>query len=73
MRSLDRLEQQKRLRRQKENRPQPDEELEEEVELPRFIPLNQRKSTFDDSAGRSFGGINTARSVFDRQAAIHTE
>nr|DAI66056.1 MAG TPA: hypothetical protein [Caudoviricetes sp.] len=73
MRSLDRLEQQKRLRRQKENLPQPDEELEEELELPRFIPLNQRKSAFDDSAGRSFGGINTAQSVFDRQAAIHTE
>ena len=73
MRSLDRLEQQKRLKRQKQNRPQPDEELEEELEQPKFIPLNKRKSAFDRGDDTTFGGINTARSVFDKQAVFHTE
>ncbi len=73
MRSLERLEQQKRLERQKRNIPPADEEMEAELEHPRFVPLNQRKNVFDDSAGKTFGGINTAPSVFERQAAIHTE
>ena len=73
MRSVDRLEQQKRLRRQKNSVPPPDEETEEELERPRFIPLNQSKSAFDDGAEKTFGGINTAPSAFDRKAVFHTE
>lgn len=72
MRSVDRLEQQRRMKRQQKNLPPPDEETEEEMEFPRFIPLNKNKSAFDDGPGRNFGGINTAPSVFDRQAAIKT-
>ena len=74
MRSLDRLEQQRRVKKQKQRSlPPPDEETEEEMELPRFIPLNKTKSAFDDNAGRIFGGINTAPSVFDRQTSIRTD
>ena len=73
MRSVDRLEQQKRIKRQKKNLPPPDEEMEEEMECPRFIPLNERKSVFDSGAGKTFGGINSAPSVFDRKAVFHTE
>lgn len=73
MRSIDRLEQQKRIKRQKKNLPPPDEEMEEESERPRFIPLNERKSVFDGGAGKTFGGINSVPSVFDRKAVFHTE
>lgn len=72
MRSLDRLEQQKRLKRQKKNLPPPDEEMEEELERPRFLPLNQSKTAFDRSAEKAFGGINSTPSVFDRKAVFHT-
>ena len=47
-------------------------EMEEELEFPRFIPLNKAKSVFDQDDNRKFGGINTAPSLFDQQAAIHT-
>lgn len=73
MRSLDRLEQQKRLKRQKRNVPPPDEETEEELERPRFVPLNQTKNAFDDGAEKTFGGINSAPSVFDRKAVFRTK
>lgn len=73
MRSLDRLEQQKRMKRQKKNIPPPDEETEEEMNFPKFVPLNRAKSAFDDDSGKTFGGINTAPSVFDRGAVFHTE
>ena len=73
MRSLERLEQQKRLKRQKQNVPPPEEELEEEMEFPHLAPLNETRSIFDVSADKRFGGINTAPSVFDRQSAIHTD
>lgn len=73
MRSVDRLEQQKRIRQRKRNLPPPDEELEEELEQPRFVPLNTAKSVFDSDAARTFGGIDTAPSVFDRKALFHTE
>lgn len=72
MRSLDRLEQQKRLKRQKRNIPPPDEETEEELERPRFLPLNQTRTAFDDRADRVFGGINSAPSVFDGKALFRT-
>lgn len=73
MRSLERLEQQKRIKRQKKNLPPPDEETEEELELPRFVPLNKVKSAFDGGADRTFGGINSAPSVFDKGAVFHTD
>lgn len=73
MRSLERLEQQKRLKRQKRNLPPPDEETEEELEQPRFVPLNQAKTAFDDGAEKAFGGINSAPSVFDRKAVFRTD
>lgn len=68
MRSIDRLEQQRRVKQQKRNLPPPDEEIEDELELPRFVPLNQSKSAFDSGTERAFGGINTAPSVFSRTA-----
>ena len=73
MRSVDRLEQQKRIRQRKRNLPPPDEEMEEELERPRFVPLNAAKSAFDHDAAQTFGGINSAPSVFDRKAVFHTE
>lgn len=73
MRSLERLEQQKRIKRQKKDLPPPDEETEEELELPRFVPLNKAKSAFDGGADRTFGGINSAPSVFDKGAVFHTD
>lgn len=72
MRSLERLEQQKRLKRQKQNVPPPDEETEEELERPRFVPLNKAKNAFDDGADKTFGGINTAPSVFDQKATFYS-
>lgn len=73
MRSVDRLEQQKRIKRQRKNLPPPDEETEEEMQYPRFIPLNERKSAFDGSADKTFKGINSELSVFERKAVFHTE
>ena len=73
MRTLEQLEQSKKKRSRTLPRPAPEEELEEELERPQFIPLNKVKSIFDDGPGRTFSGINTAPSVFERQAAIHTE
>ena len=74
MEALEQLERKKRLQQQKQrqNPPAPQEEMEEELEFPRFIPLNQAKSVFDQDDNRKFGGINTAPSLFDQQAAIHT-
>lgn len=73
MRSLERLEQQKRIKRQKKNLPPPDEETEEELDFPRFVPLNKAKSAFDGGSDKTFGGINSDPSVFDRGAVFHTE
>lgn len=73
MRSVDRLEQQKRLKRQRQALPPPDEETEEEMERPRFTALNVAKNAFDAGAERTFGGINTVPSVFDRKAIFHPD
>ena len=73
MRSVDRLEQQKRLKRQRQNVPPPDEETEEELARPRFVPLNKEKDVFDRGAVQTFGGLNTAPSVFDRTAVFRTK
>lgn len=70
MRSIDRLEQQRRLKQQKKNLPPPDEEMEEEMEFPKFRPLNQSKSAFDENLDKNFGGINTAPSIFEKTAVF---
>lgn len=72
MRSVDRLEQQRRVKRQrKQNLPVVEEELEEEMERPQPMFLNRNKSVFDTGTGNGQGGINTTPSVFDRQAVFH--
>lgn len=71
MRTVERLEKQRKLRQQKRNLPQPDEEMEEELERPSFVPLNQKKSMFDSGADKTFGGINTAPSIFSKTAVFH--
>ena len=72
MRSIDRLEQQRRMKRRKQNMPPPDDEMEEEMDRPRPMFLNRNKSAFDTGTGNGRDGINTAPSVFDRQAVFHT-
>lgn len=72
MRSVERLEKQKQLKRQQLNRPEPDMEMEEEMEFPQFVPMNKMRNAFDDR-DKHFGGINTAPSVFDQKAVIRTE
>ena len=72
MRSIDRLEQQRRMKRQKNNLPPPDEEMEEEMDRPRPLFLNKNRSAFDTGAGNGQGGINTAPSAFDRHAVFRT-
>lgn len=74
MRSVDRLELQRRLKRQAaQKREQPDEETEEELDRPRFVPLNLAKSAFDEGADKTFGGINTAPSAFAKWAAFRSD
>ena len=72
MRSIDRLEQQRRVKKQKNNLPPPDEEMEEEMERPTPIFLNRNKSAFDTGTGNNQGGINNAPSVFESQAVFRT-
>lgn len=62
-----------RLKRQKKGLPPPGKEAEDGMELPRFVPLNRAKSTFDNGSGKAFGGINTAPSAFDKGAVFRTE
>lgn len=71
MRTVERLEKQRKLRQHKRNLPPPDEETEEELERPSFVPLNQNKSMFDSGADKTFGGINTAPSIFSKTAVFH--
>ena len=49
--------------------PADDDETDEYMERRRQPFLNEMKSVFDQN---SFDGINTAGSVFDRQAVFHT-
>ena len=73
MRSVDRLEQQRRMKQQKrKNSLLTDEEAEEEMERPKPMFLNRNKSAFDSGTGNGQGGINNAPSVFDRQAVFRT-
>lgn len=72
MRSIERLEHNRRIDAQKHRQPSPDEETEDELTLPVFVPLNTAASIYDRNAEKRFGGINTAPSVFDRDAVFHT-
>lgn len=61
-------------RKKKLRRPSPqDEEMEQEMDYPRFVPLNIRKSVFDTDQGNRTQGINTMPSVFQRKAVFHTD
>lgn len=68
---LDQRMEEQRKKKQRQP-PPPDDEMEEELERPAFVPLNKSKSVFDTAQGNRTGGINTAPSVFDRQAVFHT-
>lgn len=70
MRNVDRLEQHRQLRQRKQELPLLDEETEEEMASPRFVPLDRRKSVFDSGMDKTFGGINTAPSVFTKTAVF---
>lgn len=72
MRSIERLEHNRRIDAQKHRQPSPDEETEDELTHPVFVPLNTAASIYDRNAEKRFGGINTAPSVFDRGAVFHT-
>jgi len=74
MRSIDRLEKNRRLAQQKKRAtPPPDEEMEDEMDFRPFAPLNTAASIFDRDSSKRFGGINTAPSIFDKGAMFHTE
>ncbi len=74
MRSIDRLEQNRRMKKLKaRSAPPPDEEMEDEMELRPFAPINTAASIFDRDNEKRFGGINTAPSIFDRKAIFHTD
>ena len=72
MRSIERLEQNKRLKDANRRPLPPDEEMEEELEHKPFMPFNTAASIFDEGLDKRFGGINTAPSIFDRGAVFHT-
>lgn len=73
MRSVERLENQRRAKEQEKAKlPPPEDDMEEEMNFPKFVAINSAKSIFDDSADKTFGGINTAPSVFDKHTAIKT-
>lgn len=55
--------------RKKNRRPAPPpEEVEEELPFPPMQALDRRKSVFDSAGAGTWGGINAAPSVFDRDA-----
>lgn len=73
-RYLDTMMEAKKKQQEKRRRLEPEEpdEVEIEMELPRYEPINAAKSVFDDGLEKRFGGINTAPSVFDRSAVFRT-
>ena len=73
MRSVDRLEQQRRMTQKKNKAPSREWETEEEMERPEPMFLNRSKSIFDRSSIGGDDGINTAASVFDRKAVFRTD
>jgi len=73
MRSIERLEQNRRMRDLKaRSAPTPPPDMEEEMELRPFAPINTDVSIFDRGIEKRFGGINTAPSIFDKKATFHT-
>ena len=70
MRSVDRLEHQRRMKQKKNNQPSPDWETEQEMERPEIRFINSTKSVFDRAGIDGRDGINTAKSVFDRKAVF---
>ena len=74
-RSIDTMIRDKKQQQERRRRLTPEEpdEVEIELELPRYEPLNAAKSVFDEGLEKRFGGINTAPSVFDRTAVFHTK
>ena len=73
-RNLDRMMDVKKKQQDRARRlpPESPDEVEVEMELPHYAPLNTSKSFFDEGLEKRFGGINTAPSVFDRSAVFHT-
>ena len=74
-RSIDTMIRDKKQQQERRRRLTPEEpdEVEIELELPRYEPLNAAKSVFDEGREKRFGGINTAPSVFDRTAVFRTK
>ncbi len=74
-RSIDTMIRDKKQQQERRRRLTPEEpdEVEIELELPRYEPLNAAKSVFDEGLEKRFGGINTAPSVFDRTAVFRTK
>ena len=63
-RSIDTMIRDKKQQQERRRRLTPEEpdEVEIELELPRYEPLNAAKSVFDEGLEKRFGGINTAPS-----------
>jgi len=75
-RMIDRLAEEERKRRasrKKDPFDGDDDDVEITMEKPPFQFLNARRSVFDEGVDDRFGGINTAPSVFDRQAVFRTK
>ena len=74
-RSIDTMIRDKKQQQERRRRLTPEEpdEVEIELELPRYEPLNAAKSVFDEGLEKRFGGINTAPSVFGRTAVFRTK
>lgn len=70
MRTLDALEQKRRITNKRP--PPPDDEMEEELTHKPFKPINTAASIFDQGLEQRFGGINTAPSIFDRGVTFRT-
>lgn len=73
--NLDRMMEVKKQQKERIRRlpPESPDEVEIEMDLPRYQPINTAKSAFDENVEKRFGGINTAPSVFDRTAVFHTK
>lgn len=74
MRSVDRLEKNRRMEEQKRRQRPPElpDEMEEEMEFPPYQSLDRQKNVFDRDMEKRWGGINTELSVFDKKAVFRT-
>ena len=73
MRSVDRLEKNRREEARRRAAREVPEELETEMQFPPVEALDRARSVFDRGLEKRWGGINTAPSVFDRQAVFRTK